>query len=212
MEESKLQRGGKVKSCSTARPAEAARPGRGSRGWLSRRRPRTPASPAQTTLWPASEWRDKRRILGGLRVLRDVVGVAVAVSRGALPVAERASESWAANGCPRGRRPAGGGRRRRSAAQLSRKKKGKSDHQDDPSQEVPHELALLPLDDATQVPGLGVPVGTAPLLCGLPLFSMFRPLVVCFPVSAARCCHQVSSKHGRSVVGRGGNGSRCRRR
>ena len=44
----------------------------------------------------------------------------MAVSRGALPVAERASESWAANGCPRGRRPAGGGRRRRrSAAQLS---------------------------------------------------------------------------------------------
>ena len=98
------------------------------------------------------------------------------------------------------------------SAQLSRKKKGKSDHQDDPPQEVPHELALLPLEEAAQVLGLGVPVGTAPLLCGLPLFSMFRPLVVCFPVSAARCCHQVSSKHGRSVVGRGGNGSRCRRR
>ena len=141
-------------------------------------------------------------------------GVAVAVSHGALPAAERASESWAANGCPRGRRPADGGRlrRRRSAAQLSRKKKGKSDHQDDPSQEVPHEHALLPLEEAAQVLGLGVSVSNFPLLSGLPLFSMFRPLVVCFPVSAARCCHQVSSKHGRSVVGRGGNGSRCRRR
>ena len=92
------------------------------------------------------------------------------------------------------------------------RRRGNSDHQDDPSQEVPHEHALLPLEEAAQVLGLGVPVSNFPLLSGLPLFSMFRPLVVCFPVSAARCCHQVSSKHGRSVVGRGGNGSRCRRR
>ena len=41
------------------------------------------------------------------------------------------------------------------------------------------------------------PMGNVSLVRGLPLFSMFRPLVVCFPVSAVRCCHQVSSKHGR---------------
>ena len=119
------ERGGKAKSCSTALPAQAARRRRGSRDASAGGGPEHRLLGDKQRFCQKGDKRTRKRSLHAPHVFWGVWGVAVAVLHGALPVAE----SWAANGCPRGRRPAGAGAA--AAAQLSRKK-GKSDHQDYP--------------------------------------------------------------------------------